>query len=138
MTGTVRVAIHDEPVLQSNSLASVTRNFIVIRNSDRQSWTIIPLSRLSRIELVKSPLLGLLATSIGAFVLAAAAFSSKEGEGAGLPMTLVGLFLLIAYSTSRKASVIFILDSGAAVSVIGSVTEARALVALVKLAQQSQ
>jgi hypothetical protein len=138
MTGTVRVAIADEQVLQPNSLASVTSNFIVIRNSAPQSWTIIPLSRLSRIELIKSPNLGLLATSIGLFVLAAAAFSSKEGDGAGAPIALLGLFLTIAYSTSRKASVTFILDSGAALTVIGSMTEATALVALVKLAQQSR
>jgi hypothetical protein len=93
---------------------------------------------LSRIELIKSPNLGLLATSIGLFVLAAAAFSSKEGDGAGAPIALLGLFLTIAYSTSRKASVTFILDSGAALTVIGSMTEATALVALVKLAQQSR
>jgi hypothetical protein len=133
MTGTVRVAISDEQVLQANSLASVTRNFMVIRDSARPSWTIIPLSRLSKIELIKSPHPGLLVISSGLFVLAAAAFSSKEGDGAGTPLTLLGLFVLIAYAASRKASVTFILDSGAAVTVTGSVTEAIALVALVEL-----
>jgi hypothetical protein len=88
MTGTVRVAIADEQVLQSNSLVSVTSDFIVIRNSAPQFWTIIPLCRLSRIELIKSPYLGLLATSIGLFVMVAAAFSSKEGDGAGAPPRL--------------------------------------------------
>jgi hypothetical protein len=90
-----------------------------------------------QVELIKSPHPGLLVISSGLFVLAAAAFSSKEGDGAGTPLTLLGLFVLIAYAASRKASVTFILDSGAAVTVTGSVTEAIALVALVELAQQS-
>src|SRR5579884_1350953 len=113
MTGTVAGAIGDEPVLEVNSLAEVTLNFVVIRNSDRQSHTIVPIAALSGVEVVKKPYQGLLVIACGLFVLAAGASCSKQGDGAAIPMGLLGVFLVILYFASRRASVTFLLRSGA-------------------------
>jgi len=136
MTGTIAAAISDEPVLEPNSLASVTSHFIVIRNSHPLSFTIIPISRILGIEVSKKPYPGFLVISGGLFIVAAAAFSSKEGDGAGIPAALLGIFLLIIYFATRRASVLFLLDSGATEAVMGSVGEVTALVRLVGTAQR--
>lgn len=136
MTGTIAGAISDEQILGPNSLASVTPNFIIVRNSDRQAFTIIPISRLSRIRFEKRPYPGFLVVAGGLFVLAAAAFFSKEGDGAAFPAAFLGTFLLIIYFATRRASVIFILDSGAVETVTGNITEAAALVDLVQSARK--
>ncbi len=138
MTGTVAGAISDEPVLASNALAEVTPNFIVINNPERQSYTILPISRLTAIELIQKPYPGLLVIASGLFVLAAGASCSKEGDGAAIPMGLLGVFLLILYFASRRGSVTFLLTSGAAETVTGGVREAADLVALVESARRSR
>jgi hypothetical protein len=138
MTGTVSAAISDEKVLRPNPLASVTRNYIVVRTSDHRSTTIIPLSRVSGIRRIDKRYPALLVISIAVLVVAAAAFSSKEGAGAPLPIALIGLFLFWLYFQLRKATVTLFLDSGAAETITGSLAEGKALVALIEFAQQSR
>src|SRR5450631_4463425 len=137
MTGTVSAAISDEQVLRPNPLASVTRNYIVVRTSDH-STTIIPLSRVSGIRRINKRYPALLVVSIAVLVIAAAAFSSKEGAGAPLPIALIGLFLFWLYFELRKATVTLFLDSGAAETITGGLAEGKALVALIEFAQQSR
>lgn len=123
MTGTVSAAISEEPVLRSTALASVTQNFVIIRNAERQSYTIIPVSRIARFELVKTPYQGLLAIAIGLFVLAIAAFASKQGDGAGIPIALLACFLLSVYFGSRRATITLVLNSGTIESLTGTVKD---------------
>ena len=136
MTGTVAGAIGDEPVLEANSLAEVTLNFVVIRNFERQSHTIIPLAGLSGVEVVKKPYPGLLVIACGLFVLSAGASCSRQGDGAAIPMGLLGVFLVILYFASRRASVTFLLRSGVSETVTGSINEANHLLTLVERAQR--
>jgi hypothetical protein len=137
LTGTVAAAISDEQVLQPNRLAWVTQHFLIIRNVDRQTHTIIPLSCLTGIEVVKTPYPGLLAIAAGVFLVAAAAFASKQGGGAALPAFLLGAFLLAVYFGSRRANITFKLDTGAIETTSGTVGEASALIQLVERARRS-
>src|SRR5579875_1585830 len=135
MTGTIAAAISDEEVLQANALASVTTHFVVLAKPEQRVHVILPIARITGIQLVKTPYPGLLAISGGLFVLAAAAFFSKEGDGAGIPVAFVAAFILLAYFGSRKGTVTFQIDSGATESVSGGVKDATALVELFESAR---
>jgi hypothetical protein len=136
LTGTIAAAICDEQVLKPNRLAWVTQHFLIVRNADRQNHTIIPLARLTGIDLVKTPYSGLLAIAAGVFVIAAAAFASKQGDGAAVPSALLGIFLIAGYFGTRRASISFRLDSGATETMVGTVAEATELVNLVERARR--
>lgn len=135
LTGTVTAAISDEEVLQPNRLAWVTKHFLIIRNVDRQTHTIIPLSRLVGIDVLKTPYSGLLAIAVGVFIIAAAAFASKQGDGAAIPCALLGSFLVAIYFGSRRANIAFRLDTGAREMLAGTIGEATALIELVERAR---
>jgi hypothetical protein len=137
LTGTVAAAIADEEVLRPNRLAWVTQHFLIIRNVDRQTHTIIPLVRLKGIEVVKTPYSGLLAIVAGLFIVAAGAFASKQGNGAALAFFLIGAFLLAAYFGSRRANITFKLDTGGIEVTSGTTGEAAALIQLVETARRS-
>lgn len=137
LTGTVAAAISDEEVLQPNRLAWVTPHFLIIRNDIRQNHTIIPLTRLEGIDVVKTPYPGLLAIAAGVFIVAAAAFASKQGDGAAIPCGLLGLFLLAVYFGSRRANITFKLDSGVTETTAGTLGEATALIEVIERARIS-
>jgi hypothetical protein len=137
LTGTVAAAISDEEILQANRLAWVTQHFLIIRNVDRQTHTIIPLNRLAGIQVVKTPYPGLLAIAAGVFLVAAAAFASRQGDGAAIPCALLGAFLLAVYFGSRRANITFQLETGASETLAGTIGEAAALIELIERARHS-
>jgi hypothetical protein len=137
LTGTVSGAISEEEVLKPNRLAWVTRHFLITYNGERKAHTIIPLSRLAGIEVVKTPYSGLLAIAAGVFIIAAGAFASKQGDGAAVPCALLGAFLIVTYFVSRRANVSFRLDNGATESITGTLGEADALVRLIESARRT-
>lgn len=137
LTGTVAAAISDEEVLKPNRLAWVTQHFLILRSVERQNHTIIPLVRLSGIEVVKTPYPGLLAIAAGVFIIAAAALASKQGDGAALPCALLGAFFIAVYFGSRRANITFKLDTGVTESTMGSLGDADALIQLVETARRS-
>jgi hypothetical protein len=137
LTGTVTAAISDEEVLRPNRLAWVTSHFLILRNAERQTHTIIPLVRIAGINVVKTPYSGLLAIAAGVFIVAAAAFASKQGDGAAVPCALLGAFLMSIYFASRRANITFRLDTGATETTSGSLGEAEALIQLIELARRS-
>jgi hypothetical protein len=137
LTGTVAAAISDEEVLQPNRLAWVTQHFLIIRNVERQNHTIIPLVRLAGIQVVKTPYSGLLAIAAAVFIVAAAAFASKQGDGAALPCFLLGAFLVAVYFGSRRANITFKLDTGGTETTSGTTAEAAALIQLIEEARRS-
>ena len=137
LSGTVAAAISDEEVLSPNHLAWVTPHFLILRNNLRQSHTIIPLIRLIGINVVKTPYSGLLAIAAGVFVIAAAAFASKQGDGAAIPCGLLGVFLLAVYFGSRRANITFTMDSGATETIVGTLGDAAALIRLIESARSS-
>jgi hypothetical protein len=137
LTGTVAAAISDEEILQPNRLAWVTQHFLIIRNVERQSHTIIPLVRLKGIQVVKTPYSGLLAIVAGLFIVAAGAFASKQGNVAALVFFLLGAFLLAVYFGSRRANITFKLDTGGTETTSGTTGEAAALIQLIEGARRS-
>jgi hypothetical protein len=137
LTGTVAAAISDEEVLRPNPLAWVTSHFLILRKVESQNHIIIPLARLAGISVVKTPYSGLLAVAAGVFVVAAAAFASKQGDGAALPCAMLGAFLIATYFGTRRANITFKLDTGATETLAGTIHEATVLIQLIELARCS-
>ncbi len=128
-------ALPDEGIIQSNPLATVTTNFVVLRDSEVQASMIISLSDLGGIEKINTTYPGLLVISMAFFLTAAAALCSKDGHGAHLPIALLGLAFVIAYVVSRRASVAFLVGSAVIETGTGGLTEADAVIHAVKSAR---
>ena len=117
-------ALADEEVLYTNSLGSVISNWVIVPASSRHSQTILALSRISEIKIVRFTHPGLLVIAGAMFLVAAAALFSKDGEGAELPAALLGMLFVIAYFGSRRAAVLFALGSESFESMHGSFADA--------------
>jgi len=130
----VGMALASEKILHSNSLATVTANFVVIPQPERNAQTIIALRRISRIKRIETSHPGFLVIAAGAFTLAAAAACSKQGDQAGIPLAAIGTVFVIAYIMTRRATLAFIVDDGDATETRqGRVRETRQVVrAMVK------
>ena len=118
----------------SNPLASVAENCIIVRDSESRSH-IIPLSHLSGMRRVKTTSPALMVIASAFLLIAAAANCSKQGDGAALPMALLGAIFVIGYFLSRRASVAFITDSYRTETCSGSLSEAAAVIGEVHAAQ---
>jgi hypothetical protein len=70
-------------------------------------------------------------------LIAAAANCSRQGNGAALPMALLGAVFVIGYFLSRRASVAFVTDSYRAETCTGSLSEAEAVIGRVHAAQNA-
>ncbi len=132
---TIIDALSDEEILYGDSLATLTRNWVIIPDPTRRSQTILPLARLSEVKAVKVSYPGLLVIASGLFVLAAAAFCSKEGSGAGVPIALVGVGSVIAYVVSNRAWVAFTVGSAVTNTTPGTHKAADDLATAVQAAQ---
>lgn len=128
-------ALSDDEIVYANPLATVTRNWIVIPQSSGHSHTLLALARVTEVRAVKISYPGLLVVASGLFVLAAAALSSKQGGGAGIPIALVGAVSAIAYKLTHRAWVAFIIGSSVAETGPGSHEQADELAAEVQFAQ---
>ncbi len=106
MTNPVMSVLPDEEeVLESNLLATVTTNFVIIRSLGVRSHTILSLAHVSAVRKIGTSYPGLLVIACGLFVLAAAALCSKQGSGAYIPIAILGVAFLRGYLMSRKTSV---------------------------------
>ena len=132
---TIIDALSDEEIVYADSLATLTRNWIIIPDPTRRSQTIPPLARLAEVKAVKVSYPGLLVIASGLFVLAAAAFCSKEGSGAGVPIALVGIGAVIAFLVSHRAWVEFTVGSAVTNTIPGTHKAADELAAAVQAAQ---
>ena len=108
-------------------MTTVTNNCIIVKNPNKPVHTIISLTSLSGIRVNQATFPGLLVISAGLLILAAAAFSSKQGDGAGLPISILGLIVAVGYLVSRRASLIFTVDSETTQTVQGSLSDAARL-----------
>ena len=125
-----------QQVLYSNSLATVTEQWIIIRDYGQQSHTIVSLASVSNVTVVKITHIPLVVFASGFFIVAAAAQYSKEGGGAGIPCALIGVWFLIACLGFRRASVTLDVDSGSANTAFGTVAEATKLTAAIRSARE--
>jgi hypothetical protein len=100
-------ALTGEEILESNSLGTVTSQWVVVRPPESHSEIVISLSHITNVRTVRTTYPGLLVVASASLLVAAAAASSKQSAGATLPIALFGLLFVIGYWVSRKASVTF-------------------------------
>lgn len=136
MTTAPNAVLVGQQVRYSNSLATVTEHWVVIRDSGHQSHTIVPLASVSGVTVVKVANRRLVVFASGSLIVAAAAQYSKEGGGAGIPCALIGVGFLIAYLASRRAFVALDVDSEPANTAFGTVAEAAKLATAIRLARE--
>jgi hypothetical protein len=138
MSSTILSALSGEQVLHSNSLATVTDNWIVTRDCLTNSQSLISIKSLSWIKTAKTINLPYLASSAGTLLIAAAAQFSKEECGAALPIALAGLALFGGALVARQTSIVFMVDSEVVRTGFGTMREAATVVAAVKSAQSDR
>jgi hypothetical protein len=116
------------------SLAIVTQDCVVIRDPERQCYTVIALSRLSGMKRIITSHPVLLVVAVALFVISAAAFCSKEDNATYLSIFLLGVAAAGGYWLSRTAAVALIAGSESVITPNGSLSEARSLIADVQSA----
>jgi hypothetical protein len=127
ITETILSALPDDEVIGTTALATVTTNCVIVPNNGGNSKTVIPLSHLSKIKTNKTSYPGLLVIAIALFILAAAATSSKQEDGAAVPIAVVGLLFLIGYIANRRISVSFVAGSATTSTPDGNSADVEAL-----------
>jgi hypothetical protein len=135
MSNAILAALSSEEILQSSLSAVVTADYVIVTSPKGESHAVISLERLSEIRTIKTIYPGLLVIASGAFLVAAAAFCSKEGDGAALPAALIGLTFVIAYFCSQRAQIAFVVDGESTDTASGSVRDAAALLRAVESAR---
>ncbi len=100
-------ALSGEPVVQENALATVTSKWLVVPDASGHSRTLVAVSRVTEVRVVRHTNSRLLVVAVALFLLATASAHSHEGDGAALPMALIGLFFALGYIGSRRATVAF-------------------------------
>lgn len=135
MPNSILTALSSEEILQSSLSAVVTADYVVVTNPNNQSHTVISLERLSEIRTIKTTYPGLLVIASGAFLIAAAAYCSKEGDGAALPSALIGLTFVVGYFVSQRASIAFVVNAESTETLSGNLRTAGALVRAVETAR---
>jgi hypothetical protein len=138
MANTIIGALTDDTAQQSYLMTTVTTGCVVIRNPSASSETAISLSRLSDVETIKTSYPGLLVVASGLSLVAAAAFCSKEGDGAGFPTAVLGASFVAGYFLSRKAALKFIVDSESTQTAFGSPRTAGQLKKAVQAARNQE
>lgn len=132
----VKSVLAREEILHESALATVTRNFIVVRRPEECAETIIGLRHISRIKRIQTSHPGLLVIAIAAYLLAAACACSKQGGQTGIPLAVVGTSFVVGYLLTRRAAVVFVVDREPTETMHGSLSEAAALVKALQKAQQ--
>jgi hypothetical protein len=115
-------------------LATVTQDCVIIRDPERQSYSIIAIPHLSGMKRIITTHPVLLVVAVALFVISAAAFCSNEGSGAYLTIFLLGLAAAGGYWMTRTAAVALIAGSQRVVTGGGSLSEAKSLIADVQSA----
>ncbi len=111
VTDTILNALPEDQVLESNALATVTTNCLIVKSSDDHAQTIIPIVHLSSIRTAKTSYPGLLVVSAACLLISAAAYCSKQEGGAAVPSAVLGVLFLLAHLAYRRVAVSFITKS---------------------------
>jgi len=127
-----------ERVLHHNSLATVTDNWIVVRDAASRSQSLVLIDDLSSVRTSKTIHLIYLASAAGCLLMAVAAEHLKEACGATILFALVGLALLATAQFTRRAAVLFVLESEVVETSFGTLREAATLVAAVRFVREGR
>jgi hypothetical protein len=131
MTSTVLSSL-GEAVLHRNSLATLTVNWIVVREAESPQQILVTIDSISAIKATKTSNMHCFAWALGSFLMAAATAISKQSDGATIPFALVGLALLIGAQANRQASLALIADSDVIRTVYGTLPEAATLLTAIR------
>lgn len=128
MHNNVLAAVSSERIVQSRLSVVVTEECVVVPSFSGQPNTVLSLDSITKIKVVKTsyPSLAVIAASL--FLVAAAAASSKQGSGAGLPVGVLATVFLAAYLVLQKARVVFMNGWEATQTISGSFAEAADLI----------
>ena len=137
MQDVVFTSLTSERVVQSKLSVIVTEECVVIPSFSRQPNTVLSLGAISQIKVVKTHHPSLLVISAGSLLLAAAALSSKDGAGMGIPIGIVGIGFLVTFLASQKARVVFMDGLEATQTINGSFAEVADLVAAVEVSRRN-
>lgn len=137
-TNTILEALPGERVVQSNALATVTTNCLIIRSSKKHSQTIIPIVHLAGIRTARTTYPGLLVICAACWLIAAGAYCLKQDGGAAAPAGVLGLLFLLAYLAYRRVAVSFVTRSDETVTRDGTPAEAAALLKAVRSVQATK
>ena len=138
MASAILASLPAEEVLHSSRLATMTRDIVVVRNSDSATHTILALASVSRLKTIKKTHPVLLVVASALLLLAAAAFTAKQGNNVVAPFAGLSLVFVAGYFLSRRAAVAFMIASEATETAEGTLSEAAALVAAVQRAATDQ
>ena len=133
----ILTALSDERLLFDNPLATITDHCVIVRTTEQQAHTLLPLGRISSLKKVQTSRPAFLAIAAGLFLIAAAAQASKESDGATIPIALFGVCAVIAFFVSRRAAVAFILDGERTQTEFGGLRQASALISAIQSAYRN-
>ena len=137
MTDYLASALSQQQILLTNPLATVASECVVIRVGSGNMQSILSLSQIRRVSIVRLSHPGLLVLAFAAFLIAAGAHFSKDGDSADVPIALIGGLLLVAFVISRRAAVSFLSTDGSLLqTVFGSPSEAVAVRAATRSAME--
>jgi len=125
-----------ETVVHANPLAIVTRKYLVVRDEVRGAQEIIGFQSIRAMRKVNSTNPALLAISAGLFTIAAAAYSSHEAYEVSGAVGLIGLFFVLGYFSTRRATVLLLLEDQRIESRKGSYREAISIIRAVERMSQ--
>ena len=121
-----------EAVLHRNSLATLTVNWIVVREAESPQQILVTIDSISAIKATKTSNMHCFAWALVSFLMAAATAISKQSDGATIPFALVGLALLIGAQANRQASLALIADRDVIRTVYGTLPEAATLLTAIR------
>jgi DMSO reductase anchor subunit len=124
-----------EPVLHSNSLATVTDSWVVVRWRHVGTQSIILIDSIATVKSLKTRQFHFLTCAMGSLVLAAATLRSKEADGTTLPFALLGLALVVSARVTQRAAIAFVVENETIQTNFGTLREAAKLLAAVRSAQ---
>lgn len=136
MANTIIGALAEGTAQQSFLMTTVTSGCVVVKSPSTASETAISLSRLSEVQTIKTSYPGLLVIASGLSVVAAAAFCSKDGDGAGIPTVILSASFIAGYFASRRAALNFVVDDDSTRTAFGSRREADKLRKAVLVARE--
>ncbi len=111
-----------ETLVHANALATVTRNCLVVRNEHKQA--VIGIQAVREMRKQKFTNSNLLVIAAGIFTIAAAAYASHSGYEVSIALAIIGCAFVAAYFSTRRASIVFLLDDQAIESGKGTYREA--------------
>jgi len=121
-----------ETVVHANTMATVTRNCLIMRDDMRRAQAVIGIQSIQGMRKINFTNPALLVIAAGLFTIAAAAYSSHEGYEVSVSLALIGLFFLLGYFLTRRATVLFLLENQSIESRRGTYRDATSIIRAVE------